>query len=195
MGRVRPVIFGCTWLNWVTLPPLWDGPLQSDSLAHSMLLASFFSYFAALLLFLRDKVRNGDSSPWWSSLLRWAQAPSTCLFLMVGTACMLGKVFLPRVSCRWYCIRFRCPPLCFAFGDTETPLMAMVVRIHEDGLQDSGEETHCSSEDEEDDISVGRLRGGWVAWVKFSFPAESRILVSLEISFRSTGTGISTSRA
>ena len=85
MERVQPVIFGCTWLNWVTLPPLWDGPLESHSLAHFMLVASFFSYLTAFLLFLQDKVRNGDSSPWWSSLLRWAQAPSTCLFLMIGT--------------------------------------------------------------------------------------------------------------
>ena len=38
-----------------------------------------------IIAFLQDKVRNGDSSPWWSSLLRWAQAPSTCLFLMMGT--------------------------------------------------------------------------------------------------------------
>ena len=38
-----------------------------------------------IIAFLQDKVRNGDSSPWWSSLLRWAQAPSTSLLLMMGT--------------------------------------------------------------------------------------------------------------
>ena len=34
--------------------------------------------------FDRWRVEGGESA-WWSSLLRWAQAPSTCLFLMMGT--------------------------------------------------------------------------------------------------------------
>ena len=48
-----------------------------------------------IIAFLQGKVRNGDSSPWWSSLLCWAQAPSKCLFVMMGTGlhAWLAKLF------------------------------------------------------------------------------------------------------
>ena len=38
-----------------------------------------------IIAFLQHEVRNGDSSPWWSSFFRWAQALFTCLFLMMPT--------------------------------------------------------------------------------------------------------------
>ena len=102
MGRLRPVIF------WAYMAELGDFTPTLGRTIGERFFGTFYASCIILVLlnrmipFFKDKVRNGDSFPWWSSLLRWAQALSTCLVShdWYGFTYMLGEAFLSKVSRR-----------------------------------------------------------------------------------------------